>query len=151
MKDFFYNLITNLKVNSLQNNFAFFACLIFGILIFFVLGMVVQKIISRANYAGNIKKTRKDAIKRSRAVINGQMVEQVAPFLPEFPCNPADVRFIGKPVDFIGFKGMSDGNEIEEVLLIEIKTGSSQLSSREKEIKKAIQEGRFKYVEYRMF
>lgn len=113
--------------------------------------MVVQKIISRANYAGNIKKTRKDAIKRSRAVINGQMVEQVAPFLPEFPCNPADVRFIGKPVDFIGFKGMSDGNEIEEVLLIEIKTGSSQLSSREKEIKKAIQEGRFKYVEYRMF
>ena len=94
-------------------------------------------------------KVRKDAIKRSRSVIGGQLAEQVAPFLPGFPCNPGDARFIGKPVDFIAFPGMTEDNRVHEVLLIEVKTGKSSLSGREKEVKKAVAEGRVRYVEYR--
>ena len=94
-------------------------------------------------------KVRKDAIKRSRSVIGGQLAEQVAPFLPGFPCNPGDARFIGKPVDFIAFPGMTEDNQVHEVLLIEVKTGKSALSGREKEVKKAVAEGRVRYVEYR--
>ena len=94
-------------------------------------------------------KVRKDAIKRSRSVIGGQLAEQVAPFLPGFPCNPGDARFIGKPVDFIAFPGMTEDNRVHEVLLIEVKTGKSALSGREKEVKKAVAEGRVRYVEYR--
>ena len=94
-------------------------------------------------------KVRKDAIKRSRSVIGGQLAEQVAPFLPGFPCNPGDARFIGKPVDFIAFPGMTEDNRVHEVLLIEVKTGKSALSGREKEVKRAIAEGRVRYVEYR--
>ena len=94
-------------------------------------------------------KVRKDAIKRSRSVIGGQLAEQVAPFLPGFPCNPGDPRFIGKPVDFIAFPGMTEDNRVHEVLLIEVKTGKSALSGREKEVKKAVAEGRVRYVEYR--
>ena len=94
-------------------------------------------------------KVRKDAIKRSRSVIGGQLAEQVAPFLPGFPCNPGDARFIGKPVDFIAFPGMTEDNRVHEVLLIEVKTGKSALSGREKEVKKAVSEGRVRYVEYR--
>lgn len=96
-----------------------------------------------------LKHGRIDAIKRSKAVINGQMVEQIAPFLPNFPCNPADVRFVGKPIDFVAFPGASENNEIKEVVFIEVKTGNSVLSPREKEIKDAIQQGRVRYVEYR--
>ena len=96
-----------------------------------------------------LKDGRIDAIKRSKAVINGQMVEQIAPFLPNFPCNPADVRFVGKPIDFVAFPGASENNEIKEVVFIEVKTGNSVLSPREKEIKDAIQQGRVRYVEYR--
>ena len=92
---------------------------------------------------------RKDAIKRSRSVIGGQLAEQVAPFLPGFPCNPGDARFIGKPVDFIAFPGMTEDNTVHEVLLIEVKTGKSALSGREKEIRRAVAEGRVRYVEYR--
>lgn len=77
------------------------------------------------------------------------MIEQVAPYLPEFPCNPSDARFIGKPVDFIAFSGLSEKNSVDEVLLIEVKTGDSKLSGREKEIKAAVKEGRVKYVEYK--
>ncbi|MCI5606328.1 MAG: Holliday junction resolvase-like protein [Treponema sp.] len=100
-------------------------------------------------FSKKLSKIRKDAVKRSRSVINGQMIEQVAPFLPDFPCNPSDARFVGKPVDFIAFKGLSD-EEIEEIQFIEVKTGQSTLSEREKQIKKAVKEGRVKYIEYRL-
>ena len=92
---------------------------------------------------------RKDAIKRSRSVLGGQLAEQVAPFLPGFPCNPGDARFIGKPVDFIAFPGITEDNTVHEVLLIEVKTGKSALSGREKEVRRAVAEGRVRYVEYR--
>ena len=76
-------------------------------------------------------------------------MEQVAPFLPDFPCNPADARFIGKPVDFIAFAGLSEKDSVDEVLLIEVKTGRSELNAREKEIRRAVNEGRVRYIEYR--
>ena len=95
------------------------------------------------------RRLRSDAINRSRAVIGGQVVEQVAPFLPGFPCNPADARFIGKPVDFVAFPGLSESDKVDEVLLIEVKTGRSELNAREKEIRRAVKEGRVRYVEYR--
>jgi predicted Holliday junction resolvase-like endonuclease len=97
----------------------------------------------------DIRRIRSDAVKRSRAVLGGQMVEQVAPFLPGFPCNPADVRFVGKPVDFIGFPGAAEGKPVEEILFIEVKSGTSALSRREREIKEAVNAGRVHYVEYR--
>ena len=99
-------------------------------------------------HSGN-SKVRKDAIKRSRSVLGGQLAEQVAPFLPGFPCHPGDARFIGKPVDFIAFPGLTEDNTVHEVLLIEVKTGKSALSGREKEVKRAVAEGRVRYVEYR--
>ena len=83
------------------------------------------------------KKLRKDAVKRSKAVINGQVAEQIAPFLPDFPANPSDARFIGKPVDFIVFSGLSENEKIDEILFVEVKTGKSLLSEREKEVKKS--------------
>ncbi len=95
-------------------------------------------------------KLRKDAVKRSRAVLGGQMLEQIAPFLPDFPCNPADARFIGKPVDFIAFPGLMENSKVSEVLLIEVKSGESKLNEREKEIRHAVEQGRVRYVEYRI-
>lgn len=96
------------------------------------------------------KKLRKDAVKRSKAVINGQVAEQIAPFLPDFPANPSDARFLGKPVDFIVFSGLSENEKIDEILFVEVKTGKSLLSEREKEVKKAIEKGNVRYVEYRI-
>lgn len=96
------------------------------------------------------KKLRKDAVKRSKAVINGQVAEQMAPFLPDFPANPSDARFIGKPVDFIVFSGLSENEKIDEILFVEVKTGKSLLNEREKEVKKAIEQRKVRYVEYRI-
>ena len=104
--------------------------------------LIIQTIRLHKNHAS----LRSDAIKRSRSVLGGQLAEQVAPYLPGFPCNPGDARFIGKPVDFIAFPGMTEDNNVKEVLLIEVKTGKSALSGREREIKRAVTEGRVRYV-----
>jgi predicted Holliday junction resolvase-like endonuclease len=92
---------------------------------------------------------RDDAVKRSRAVLTGQIGEQLAPFFPGFPCDPAEVRFLGKPVDFIAFSGASSGS-IKEVLFVEVKTGDARLSGQERALKEAVQAGRVRWVEYRL-
>lgn len=92
---------------------------------------------------------RDDAVKRSRAVLTGQIGEQLAPFFPDFPCDPADARFLGKPVDFIAFSGASTG-AIKEVLFVEVKSGDARLSGQERALKEAVQAGRIRWVEYRL-
>jgi predicted Holliday junction resolvase-like endonuclease len=52
---------------------------------------------------------RRDAVARSSAVIRGKVSEQLAPYLPAFPFEPRDVRFLGSPIDFIVFDGADDG------------------------------------------
>lgn len=126
-------------------NSQWFMIFLIGVIFILILMLIVQRFKMNAL----LKKERQDAVKRSRAVLGGQMVEQVAPYLPNFPCNPADARFIGKPIDFIGFSGLAEKNCVDEVLLIEVKTGESKLSDREKEIKNAVKEGRVRYVEYK--
>lgn len=101
------------------------------------------------NNKSKIKAERADAVKRSRAVLNGQLGEQIAPFLPDFPSDPAEIRFIGKPVDYIAFNGASEGF-ITDITFIEIKTGNSALSPVERSLKDAINAGRVKYTEYRV-
>ena len=122
--------------------------LILLLLIILTVFSFVSLIIQKIKFNSMIKEIRADAVKRSKAVIGGQMAEQIAPFLPDFPCNAADVRFVGKPVDFIGFSGLAEADRIDEIVFIEVKTGESKLSEREKEVKRAVQEKRIKYVEY---
>ncbi len=90
---------------------------------------------------------RSDAISRSRAVLGGQFTEQLAPYLPNFPFSPTECRFIGKPIDFIVFKGM-DEKKIDEVAFVEIKSGKSKLSEQEKNLKRAIENKKVTWHEY---
>ena len=126
----------------------FFVTFILICLLVFFAGKKFGRTEARNEFDLILKANRKDAVKRSRAVLSGQMAEQIAPFLKDFPCNPADVRFVGKPLDFIGFPGASDGSGINEILFIEVKTGNSALSAREKEIKAAVEAGNVRYIEY---
>ena len=98
-------------------------------------------------WESQIESIRQDAIKRSRAVLGGQFSEQLAPYLPDFPFSPTECRFIGKPVDFIVFKGM-DEKAISEVVFVEVKSGKSTLSSQEKALREAVREKRVVWYEY---
>lgn len=92
---------------------------------------------------------RKTAIARSRQIIGGNFSEQLAPYLPDFPYDPTEARFIGKPIDFLVFQGLSQG-EIQEVVFVEVKSGSSKMNRNEASLKTAIDEKRVRFVEYRV-
>jgi predicted Holliday junction resolvase-like endonuclease len=97
---------------------------------------------------GRLAAERDDAVKRSRAVLGGLAAEQLAPYLPGFPFDPTEVRFVGKPVDFVAFVGASSGR-IEEVAFVEVKSGDASLNRVERSLRDAISKGRVRWVEYR--
>lgn len=96
-----------------------------------------------------IPEYRKDAIMKSRAVLGGQFSEQLAPYLPEFEYLPTECRFIGKPIDFIVFKG-ADEKKIDEVIFVEVKSGNAKLNQHEKNLKETIEKKKVRWVEYRI-
>lgn len=81
---------------------------------------------------------KQEAIKKSQNVIAGKVTEQLVPYLPNFRYNSKDARFIGSPIDFIVFDGLDNG-EVRNVVFIEVKTGVSALSKREKQVREAIE------------
>jgi len=97
----------------------------------------------------NLPSHKKDAILRSRSVLAGNFSENLAPFLPNFPYKPNECTFLGKPIDFLVFKG-SDEKSIDEVVFVEVKSGKSKLSGQEKNLKSAIEAKRVKWEEYRI-
>ncbi len=115
-----------------------------SVLLSFILGVLIQFL----KDSRKIKQERKDAVKRSRAVLTGQFSEQLSPYLPGFPCNPSQVKFLGKPVDFVAFVENPDTALVEEILFIEVKTGNSKLTEREQSIKNTIAQHKVKFVEY---
>ncbi len=138
-------------LSKTQQILIFFASAI----LFFILGKIIGSLLEKAKITKKIQTERNDAVKRSRAVIGGQVTEQLAPLFPDFPARYDEVKFIGKPVDFIAFKGLEESCDngekchVDEVLFIEVKTGNSALSTRERAIKQAVDEGRVRYVLWR--
>jgi len=94
------------------------------------------------------RRVRKEAIQRSLAVTAGKVYEQLVPYLPNFPFNPKDVRFLGSPVDFVVFDGLSAG-DVTRIVFVEVKTGEAALSSRERRIRDAVQASRVEWYELR--
>ena len=86
-------------------------------------------------------KIRKDAKFRSSAVNWGKTIEHFVPFMEKFPIPPEDVVFLGMPIDYVGFSNTTSKTKCE-VHFVEVKSGSSFLMGKQKNIKKAIEEGR---------
>jgi predicted Holliday junction resolvase-like endonuclease len=66
-----------------------------------------------------------------------------------FPYNPKDARFLGTPVDLIVFDGMND-DALSEIVFLEIKSGSSSLSTRERRVRDAVLARRVVWREFRV-
>ena len=98
------------------------------------------------------KEIRADANKRSRATMRGQATEHLAPYM--IPALDAkDFRFMGDPLDYLVCVGSSAIHDkttdtIEEVMLLDIKTGKSQLSKVQRRIRDAVVEGRVVFATY---
>ena len=92
---------------------------------------------------------REDAVLRSQAITAGKVHEQLVAYLPEFPYNPKDVRFLGSPVDLIVFDGLAEGR-LRSIVFVEVKTGGSTLTARERWVREVVQHGEVEWAELRV-
>ncbi len=81
--------------------------------------------------------------KKSSEVRTGKIAEQLAPFLHDYPFDPQVSRFIGDPIDLIVF---SD----DKITFVEVKSGKSQLSKKQRRIRDMIKAGKVDFLLYRI-
>lgn len=88
-------------------------------------------------------------LRQSKTSTKGIISEQMSPLFPGFPGEASEARFIGKPVDFLIFKGMNEEN-ITEVVFVEVKTGKyPKLNKNEQTLKATIEAKRVRWEEYK--
>jgi predicted Holliday junction resolvase-like endonuclease len=98
---------------------------------------------------GYTRRVRDDAVQRSLVVTAGKVHEQLIPYLPAFPYNPKDARFLGSPVDLVVFDGLAEGR-VRRIVFVEVKTGGAGLTGRERMVREAVREGQVEWVELRV-
>jgi predicted Holliday junction resolvase-like endonuclease len=113
-----------------------------------VVGVVITLLVMLLRQPFRDRVVRRDALLRSRAVIAGKVVEQLTPYLPDFPFNPKDARFLGSPVDLVVFDGLDEGT-LRRVVFVEVKTSSAMLTARERELRDAVKARRVEWMELR--
>jgi predicted Holliday junction resolvase-like endonuclease len=109
----------------------------------------IGKLVGEKRATDKFPEAKRVAVQRSRSVLSGMFAEQLAPYLPNFPFSPTEAKFIGAPIDFLVFKGM-DAQHIEEVIFVEVKSGSARLNHNEHSLKDAIDNKRVRWHEYRV-
>ena len=58
----------------------------------------------------------------------GRLTEQFLPLVESYPWDPSNFRFLGSPIDGVQF-------DDKRIILVEFKSGNSQLSSRQRKIR----------------
>jgi predicted Holliday junction resolvase-like endonuclease len=122
---------------------------LFGLIVGIAIGLLVAWvyfIFWKVRYTMVI---REDAVQRSQAVTAGKVHEQLIPYLPVFPYNPKDVRFLGSPIDLVVFDGLAEGR-LRRIVFLEVKTGGAGLTSRERWVRDVVQAGEVEWAELRV-
>ena len=83
------------------------------------------------------------SLKKSGEVRLGHIAETLAPFLDQFEFDPENCSFLGKPIDYISFGE-------DEITLIEVKSGNSQLNKKQRKIRDQIKAGLVNWKEIRI-
>lgn len=83
--------------------------------------------------------------KKSSETRLGQISEHLIPFLNGCTHDPKNLHFMGNPIDYLAFD-FDDG----KITFLEVKSGNSKASKRQKIIKNIIKTGRVYYEELRI-
>jgi len=81
--------------------------------------------------------------RKSAEVRLGKISETLAPFLQEWPWNAQDFRFLGTPLDGIQFTD-------DEIIFVEIKTGKSRLTEKQRLYKNLILNKKISFAIFRL-
>ncbi len=133
------NTVTSNMDTSLQLLAALSIGFALGIILmgFFLIRLVLS-------HARTLKQARAQSVKQSAATRRGQIAEELAPMLPGFDYDPADCKFLGDPVDYVIFDGLSaarngDGDlRLLNIVFLDVKSGNATLSKPQRAIRAAI-------------
>lgn len=129
-------------------NFSYIFTIVTMVTIDILLGIIVLIltvfIVKQYKDANKMKKqiTELNSLTKSQQVKYGKSFEHFVPFINNFPANRETTVFLGMPLDFIAF-------EEDSIKFIEVKTGVSELSSKQKRIKKLIEDKKVEFHELR--
>ena len=115
-----------------------------------ILGLTIVSLLSlwlnvRLWWTGRRKLRDATSMLHGARVNRGLIAEQFAPFTKKFDelgWAPQEFKFLGRPVDGVQFQD-------DEVIIVEFKTGSAQMTPRQRNIKKLIAEGKVRFEEIR--
>src|SRR6476660_7789154 len=114
-----------------------------------VIGCIVALLVVAMLVPRFARRMRTEGALQSRAIVRGQIYEQLVPYLPGFHFNPKDAQFLGRPVDFVVFDGLDEG-ELRRIVFVEVKTGGAKLTGRERLIREAVARGAVEWRELRL-
>lgn len=123
--------------------------LILVIVVVALLAYFIGKMIESRKWEERIKYIRRESVEKSRQVLGGKFAENLSPYFPDFKYDPTEIRFIGTPVDYIVFKGLSN-KQPEEIVFLEVKSGEAKLSDVQRKLKKLVDEKKISWDEYRV-
>ena len=135
---------------------------IFGVVIVAIISFAVYRLLSRRAAELKFLKWKEEelskeiakALSSQRAVIKGKISEQLFPILQREIGSLSDFRFLGNPIDYIVFEGLSEAREGVDrdvnIKFIELKTGSSSLNKAERKVKEAIDSKRVEWKEIKL-
>ncbi len=122
-------------------------------LIDYVIGFILGLALSYFVFRLWMKLKYKELIEKSRKIkekINyGLIAEKLYPLITNKIEDIEDLRFIGSPIDYIEFNGLSENKPVT-IKFIEIKTGNSKLTEREERIKEAVENKRVEWNEIKI-
>lgn len=81
--------------------------------------------------------------KKSSEVRLGLISEKLAPFLDDFDFDPKQLTFMGNPIDYVHFGK-------DSITFIEVKSGKSRLSSKQRRIRDLINAGNVNWHIFRI-
>ncbi len=84
--------------------------------------------------------------KRSGRTRVGTTVEQMVPFVKDFPYDPSDARIIsGGPIDYVIFDGLCDG-KVRELVFLDVKTGGARTNAAQKQVQECADLGLVRFA-----
>lgn len=119
-----------------------------GLLVGYLVGRAVTSRSKELEFAPRLREARQDSVEKSRSTLTGQFLEKLAPHFLDFPFDPTEVRFIGMPVDYVVFQGLSSGI-VERIVFLEVKSGKSDLSSDQRRVRAAVEAKQVDWKVYR--
>ncbi len=89
------------------------------------------------------------SVRQAGATNLGFILERIATTLPTFPLKSTECRSLFDPIDYVAFPGAGSGR-VESIHFVEIKSGRSKLTPRQKEIREVVERGKVSLETYRV-